>query len=186
MDHYVPKEEFPEFSVMALNLVPCCGECNGYKSSYWRDFGRRAFINFYCDQISDVGFLFVKVEWHGKLVTPTFFIENKHNLDVNLFFTIERHFHRLYLLRRYKDQSNDFITDTIDSVVSNADNPDHQAIANNLALNASKIERRLGVNSWKAVLLQALASDKLFIEQLSLKIKTKAERGKDDDDDQDG
>ena len=28
LDHYLPKELFPEFSVNAANLIPCCGRCN--------------------------------------------------------------------------------------------------------------------------------------------------------------
>lgn len=28
LDHYLPKEDYPEFSVLASNLVPACGLCN--------------------------------------------------------------------------------------------------------------------------------------------------------------
>lgn len=31
VDHYLPKEDFPEFSVMAANLVPACSHCNSGK-----------------------------------------------------------------------------------------------------------------------------------------------------------
>lgn len=174
IDHYVPKDDFPEFAVMALNLVPCCGECNGYKLSYWNDSGKRGIINFYSDNIPNVRFLFVTLAWSRHLVMPTFYIKNSNNINTTLFFTIEKHFERLHLLKRYKDQSNDFITETIDSVVSNATNPDCNIISNNLRENASKIEYRLGVNSWKAVLLEALASDGNFIKLLSTQIANKA------------
>lgn len=39
MDHYVPKESFPEFAVMARNLAPCCSKCNKAKSDYWPAVG---------------------------------------------------------------------------------------------------------------------------------------------------
>ncbi|WP_157725019.1 HNH endonuclease [Vogesella sp. LIG4] len=183
MDHYVPKEDFPEFAVMALNLVPCCGECNGHKLAYWKDSNTRGIINFYRDPIPNVRFLFVTLVWSGNFAIPTFFIENSGNIDGTLFSIIEKHFSRLHLLSRYKDQSNDFITDTIDSVVSNADNPDPQTISNNLHGHVSKIESRLGVNSWKAVLLQALASEARFITLLSTKIARKVDVNKDGDED---
>lgn len=39
LDHFVPQESFPEFSVMARNLVPCCSKCNEAKSSHWPPVG---------------------------------------------------------------------------------------------------------------------------------------------------
>lgn len=37
VDHYLPKEDFPEFSVMAANLVPACSHCNsGVKGRTFR------------------------------------------------------------------------------------------------------------------------------------------------------
>lgn len=39
LDHYVPKESFPEFAVMARNLAPCCSKCNKAKNDYWPPAG---------------------------------------------------------------------------------------------------------------------------------------------------
>lgn len=39
IDHYVPKETFPEFAVLARNLAPCCAQCNRDKSDYWPPIG---------------------------------------------------------------------------------------------------------------------------------------------------
>jgi hypothetical protein len=39
LDHFVPKESFPEFAVMARNLAPCCSKCNKAKSDYWPPIG---------------------------------------------------------------------------------------------------------------------------------------------------
>jgi 5-methylcytosine-specific restriction endonuclease McrA len=37
VDHYLPKEDFPEFSVMAANMVPACAHCNsGMKRQTFR------------------------------------------------------------------------------------------------------------------------------------------------------
>ncbi|MDQ7860344.1 HNH endonuclease [Peribacillus frigoritolerans] len=32
MDHYLPKDDFPEYSIHSYNLVPCCSYCNEKKS----------------------------------------------------------------------------------------------------------------------------------------------------------
>lgn len=34
IDHYLPKQQYPEFSVFLANLVPCCSDCNKAKGEY--------------------------------------------------------------------------------------------------------------------------------------------------------
>lgn len=52
LDHYLPKDSYPEFSVYALNLVPCCSSCNTAKGNKVGDASRR-FLHAYFDDISD-------------------------------------------------------------------------------------------------------------------------------------
>lgn len=50
LDHYLPKEDFPEFAVLTKNLVPSCRDCNTSGKKYEED-GRRALIHPYFDDI---------------------------------------------------------------------------------------------------------------------------------------
>lgn len=34
LDHYLPRENYPEFAVLPMNLVPSCSGCNGEKRSF--------------------------------------------------------------------------------------------------------------------------------------------------------
>lgn len=34
LDHYLPKENYPEFAVLPVNLVPCCSGCNAEKRAF--------------------------------------------------------------------------------------------------------------------------------------------------------
>ena len=36
IDHYLPISLYPEFAVLAINLLPCCNECNKKKDNYWK------------------------------------------------------------------------------------------------------------------------------------------------------
>ena len=47
LDHFIPKQSFPEFSINPLNLFPCCSECNSKKSNLWLDDNRLLFLNLY-------------------------------------------------------------------------------------------------------------------------------------------
>lgn len=61
LDHYLPKDVFPEFSISHSNLVPMCDKCQGKKlETYLNEDGSKAFLHPYFD-IDDV-VLFVEVE----------------------------------------------------------------------------------------------------------------------------
>lgn len=109
-DHYLPKSKFPEFSVHAYNLVPCCGPCNGMKGETWLLNGSRTFLNFYVDSLPVAPMLETVATWsvrHGKLIPKmSFSLVRPMRFRRASFALIESHFRRLQLLERYRDQSN--------------------------------------------------------------------------------
>lgn len=53
LDHYVPRELFPEFSANPLNIIPLCHDCNHDKGAKWKDdTGYRLIFNAYFDELS--------------------------------------------------------------------------------------------------------------------------------------
>lgn len=54
LDHYVPRESYPEYSIHIQNLIPLCHDCNHKKGVKWLDGAnqRRLFFNAYFDQLS--------------------------------------------------------------------------------------------------------------------------------------
>lgn len=54
VDHYLPRKEYPEFSIMRANLVPSCPHCNsGSKGSYVKGTDPERFIHPYFDKWAD-------------------------------------------------------------------------------------------------------------------------------------
>lgn len=51
LDHYLPKENFPEFSISPCNLIPCCPNCNSKKLSYHAAFEKNQLIHPYYDDM---------------------------------------------------------------------------------------------------------------------------------------
>lgn len=50
LDHYLPRSVYPEFSIMAANLVPACTHCNsGVKGNVYRGISPDRFIHPYFD-----------------------------------------------------------------------------------------------------------------------------------------
>ncbi|MCZ2736973.1 HNH endonuclease [Bacillus safensis] len=65
MDHYIPKEKFPEYAVHPHNLIPACSCCNGKKSDLFlngSEIQRRAFFNPYFDEIN-INILNLEIEY---------------------------------------------------------------------------------------------------------------------------
>lgn len=169
-DHYLPKEDFPEYAVLALNLIPCCIACNGKKGTYWRENAQRKIINFYRDDLPSETFLFAKASMVRNVVVPKFSIKNNGAIDHRLFAIIEGHFARLNLLSRYKKESNDEITNVVESVTSHCRSTDLDIIREGLGRNVDSIARRMGPNYWKVALMRALSECDDFIQYLSGKI----------------
>lgn len=64
LDHYLPKEVFPELSICFQNLTPMCDQCQGKKGTdYISSTGRKRFFHPYYDEINDCFF-------HIKITPP--------------------------------------------------------------------------------------------------------------------
>lgn len=54
LDHYLPKSEFPELSVVIANLTPMCSECQGRKGADYKSAtGEKLFLHPYFDAIEE-------------------------------------------------------------------------------------------------------------------------------------
>ncbi len=68
LDHYLPKEQYPEFAVFPKNLVPSCAVCNTRKRDRIIDEGTdvRMFLHPCFDTIPDIEFLTVRTTWPAR------------------------------------------------------------------------------------------------------------------------
>ena len=62
LDHYIPREKMPEFSVHPLNLIYLCHDCNEKKGTKWLDAaGERIVFNAYYDSLTGKDLLVCEV-----------------------------------------------------------------------------------------------------------------------------
>lgn len=165
-DHYLPKARYPEFSVHSYNLVPCCGPCNGLKSETWLEAGVRVFLNIYIDSLPTAPMLKPSVTWSIRggrsvpkvsyaLVRPAHFRAGKFRI-------IEKHFEKLELLDRYKDQSHSEFTILRDAALAREAN----TVATLRRFLLQFLERRketLGPLNWKVALYEELITHRPFL-----------------------
>lgn len=172
IDHYLPQSDFPEFSVLALNLIPCCNDCNTKKNNYWLDNGFRGIINFYIDTLPQIQFLFcdVTIDSTNKIPNVNYRLSIPRAVNKRLRVIISNHFIRLDLCNKYGEYIHDFITDKINSIVCylNSDNPND--IKEGIEKEATNLKGRYGINNWRTVLTDELSKSSDFIELIRMKM----------------
>lgn len=168
-DHYLPKEKFPEFSVHAYNLVPCCGTCNGKKSDLWIDSDKaRIFLNFYIDSLPTAPMLVPDVKWvvRNKKYVPivSFDLKRPAKFNVAKFGLIKSHVEKLELLSRYKDQAHTEFLVLRDAAIAREAETD-QVLRSFLDKFLQRREITLGPLNWRIALYKAIIGNDPFIRE---------------------
>lgn len=159
-DHYLPASKFPEFSAHALNLVPCCSQCNSIKDDDWLDGnGNRQYLHLFSDGIPTDSFLCVTLkELPGSLgVGAIFQLRRPFNVLQPTWELIESHFRRLHLLDRYSEQVNDEIGEILADCAIYIEEGGTNA-SSFLDRRATERAGVYGYSHWRVVLMQALAA----------------------------
>ncbi|MEZ4313604.1 MAG: hypothetical protein R3F14_36750 [Polyangiaceae bacterium] len=160
-DHYLSKTAFPELSVHAPNLVPCCGTCNRKKGDTLIEGGERTILHFYYDTVEqEVALLRAEVSMNAGRPTVRFAIALDTGVSAEYLRLFRHHFRRLDLLERYRRLARLEIGAIVDEVKvwARAQRAaDTVRIARHLARRAEHYEESQGTNSWKAALWGAMA-----------------------------
>ena len=168
MDHYVPQEEYSEFSVLARNLLPSCQPCNTTKNQFWRQNNHRLFLHLYNDNIPYHRFLFGILTYNQSLPVISYHIQNQGNVIDAVFFSIlTTHFDRLALCKLYQSGTSGVIADIHTSIKGL-----RRIFPSPLTMNqlqdfllteAVDLKLRYGINYWKAIAMEILANSHHFL-----------------------
>lgn len=157
LDHFIPKQSFPEFSVNPLNLFPCCSECNSKKSNLWLDNNRHLFLNLYLDELPNKKYLIADFDFQDDIPMVTFSLNNSENIDSRTYEVIESHFIRLDLLKRMRKESNEKITDIINAIKGSYKlNSDIDSVKSAIRETEEDNKKAYGYNHWKSVLILSI------------------------------
>lgn len=166
IDHYLPKELYPEFSVLPCNLIPCCPTCNSKRGLIWLKSDKRTTINVYFDILENRRFLFAEVYFESDGIPQiNFYIKNMEGLSDYLFEIINNHFDKLKLYQRYRDQ----IARIVSELYTLYSKPAHASLPNKSTaiLEQAETDRNIhGANYWKAAVFEALGNSEQFINSL--------------------
>lgn len=159
-EHILPKSVYEEFAVHALNLIPCCSECNSKKGDNFKDrSGYPLFLNFYYDILPETQYLFVDLSFDERgVVNFNYRLDNVNHVDVRLFDLICRHYEKLDLLARFKTKAISEYPEIENSLGTFLYHEDIDVFMANLKQKAMLDANSYGHNYWKVVLYLALAN----------------------------
>lgn len=158
LDHFVPKDLFPEFSVHPRNLVPSCTECNSKKLARWLNNNQHFFLNLYIDLLPKSQYLFVELHIVSlNNIDVNFKVDNPNNIPLPLYTIITSHYEELDLFQRFKDKSGDVIIELTNSIQASLSNGVAMSIIEKTILDACNLDKQhKGYNYYQIVLKEAL------------------------------
>lgn len=169
LDHYIGQSEFPEYSVLSKNLIPCCYDCNRKKGELWRKDKLRRIIHFYNDSFFTHQFLRAKLKYSRGSSVPTivFFLKKPAGMNDSDFRIAKLHFKDLSLLARYEIRANTLVSS--EHAVWSENRQKGRSVLTIIEElnNRSRTEAfKSGVNYWMSILYATLANSRRFIKSL--------------------
>lgn len=174
MEHILPKEKFPEYSVDTLNLIPACSACNSKKGdAVLNSEGKKFTINLYTDKLPNIQYLFVDFKLIGDDIKAIYRLDNPYKIDAELFALIERHFKRFNLLERFSlkalQETSELVNLYLAEEISDSAKFDIFAAKQIRKINLDRIT--LGFNHWKIILYFSAVTSCVFRKYIMEKCK---------------
>ena len=165
LDHFVPKDLFPEFSIHPSNLVPSCTECNSKKLVRWLNNNQHLFLNLYIDLLPNKQYLFVELNVISlNKIDVNFKVDNPNNIPVQLYTIITSHYTELDLFQRFKDKSSDIIIELTNSIQASLSNGVSMPMIQQIILDTcSRDKQHKGHNYYQIILKEALIESSNYL-----------------------
>ena len=157
-DHYLPKEQFAEFSGFAPNLLPCCRDCNSKKGRVWKHAGRRQVLNLYYDSIPVTRYLSAKILFTNNIPRAEFRFRKGLGKFGGKRRLITAHFKKLELFDVYAKAATIELGEQIDLIGSLKPHLTEGEIAELLRRKSRNLSRQFSPNYWKVALLKGIAA----------------------------
>jgi 5-methylcytosine-specific restriction endonuclease McrA len=166
LDHIVPKDTYPEFSVNPKNLIPACTTCNSHKNENWKENNKTIFLNLYIDILPSEQYLFVSLDLSANNIQPTFELQNVNNIDSDIFELLENHYSRLNLFKRFKKESHKIISELTNLISASINLLDRDQIKELVLSKIDADKAIFGNNYYKSILEESLINNQIYLNSI--------------------
>jgi hypothetical protein len=162
-DHYLPKDKFPEYSVLPENLQLCCSHCNRIKNEYWIENERRIFLNKYFDDDNCVEYLLCNTSLSNGILKYEYYLDDQ-SLDLlSIGAIIKSHYKKLDLLSEYRNKANSYVSEHLLAIKSYFSG-DKCSLKLSLENDCNTHRDKEGINTWKYAILKSLYKSEYVID----------------------
>ena len=165
LDHYLPKSKYPQLSVVPLNLVPSCKDCNTGKSATVSSTAGDQSLHPYYDHQR-----FVNEQWlcadviHTAPVSIRFYVQAPDNWDEISKARVQSHFRDFKLASRYSIEASNQVACLRDTLSCYRELLGAEGIKQHLTIEA-QANYRQHRNSWQKAMFQALAASDWYCDR---------------------
>lgn len=172
VDHFLPKEYFPEYSVLSWNLVWVCDPCNRQKGIRLVDVPRRV-INPYFDVLPESPLLHAEVAVRPNRVSIQYRI---HSFDPavpqEIIDLMRRHYAALGLEKDYLGEGSAIVSDIVNATVSQYRASISQDQLDQILDVRMREWGKYPVNSYRVAVVEALETCPDLLEYINQRIAT--------------
>lgn len=163
LDHYLPKDKFPEFSINLLNLTPMCDWCQGEKlTEYITSDGRKRYIHPYFDDIDRPLF---NIVFTPPYRAPLIAVVVRDDIPQELRELITLHLEGINFITRFKEFfKTRYISILRKSHICRQPNSTFSIMASLELLLEMEIDK--SINSWDAILYRSILNDHQLMQYL--------------------
>ncbi|WP_323131112.1 MULTISPECIES: hypothetical protein [Sinorhizobium] len=168
LDHHLPRQEFQEFSILRVNLVPACNHCNSTaKGNFFKGDEPERFIHPYYDEWA--GQPLWQVEIKPPYEAATFAASSLAGLGEERTQLVK--FHLKHVLGKQFFRSMFTLWSTYpDSLMDALSAYDLASVTHGLTIDRNRAVKSYGCNSWNAAFFRGLLANPDAIEHVRMKI----------------
>lgn len=162
LDHYLPKANYPQFSVVPANLIPACRDCNTGKLNMLASIASEQVLHPYLDDecFFSEQWVFAQVEQNSPC-SLRFYVDAPANWDEVKKNRVKKHFGSFDLAKRYSIQAAEELSMLVDLRKRKPICDWSSEIFREYLLTIAD-SSTLFINHWKKVMYQALSKDDWF------------------------
>ncbi|WP_148287839.1 HNH endonuclease [Rhodopseudomonas sp. B29] len=161
LDHYLPKANFPLYSVLPVNLIPCCRDCNTEKLNEFANVRENQTLHPYFDNER-----FFVEQWVHARVIPSeppvleYYVHPPDEWERDDKLRVEAHFLEYGLAGKFSIEAAADLPETIQTRRTTMSANSSEDFSHYLAEKGKT--PTLPVNNWRRVMFSALALDRWF------------------------
>lgn len=174
LDHHLPRTAFPEFAILALNLVPACGRCNQLKGTHVGLEPGLQFLHPFFDSLAVVPVLGCKFSVLAGSALIEFRIRRTYRVAEDVLSRVRFQFSRLRLADRFRAEALAEIGERRTTFLQYATAKGPVGLRDYLRTESRGYVAAHGPNHWKSALYRSLARNNAFLsggyEQIAIQI----------------